>query len=223
MCQTVRGISVVRQKQQTFGVRIEPADVEEPLPAIGDEVAWVARPSGSDSVETTPRGLFSTEIRSGGRADRDPSTRITSRSGWTRTALLGDQVPLTSTRPSLIITSQAPPGSHPSRSQYLLQPYASQSTPNCQESIVEPARPAHRQARWLMSSELSRSRKLSKFVSSSLTSGRCGLAPAVRRGCAIPSVPGSTRVAKTTAPDSASCPASVIRPRATKCGSPRRR
>ena len=58
VCQTVREISVVGQNQQTFGVAIEPTDVEEPLPAISDEVRQC--PSGSDRVETTPRGLFST-------------------------------------------------------------------------------------------------------------------------------------------------------------------
>jgi hypothetical protein len=56
----VRELAVVGEQDQAGGVGVEPADVEEPLGPVLDEVLSVRRPSGSDIVETTPRGLFST-------------------------------------------------------------------------------------------------------------------------------------------------------------------
>ena len=56
----VREVAVVGEQDQPGGVGVEPADVEEPLRTVGDVVGQGGRPSGSDIVETTPRGLLST-------------------------------------------------------------------------------------------------------------------------------------------------------------------
>ena len=56
--QAVRQLTVVREEEKPFGLGVEPADVKQPLGALGDVVPTVGRPSGSLIVDSTPRGLF---------------------------------------------------------------------------------------------------------------------------------------------------------------------
>ena len=57
----LREVAVVGEQEQPLGVGVEPADVEEPLGPVGDEVARASGgPPGRPSCETTPRGLLST-------------------------------------------------------------------------------------------------------------------------------------------------------------------
>ena len=56
----LREVAVVGEQDQAGGVGVEPSDMEQPLGPVGHEILQVGRPSGSDIVDTTPRGLLST-------------------------------------------------------------------------------------------------------------------------------------------------------------------
>jgi hypothetical protein len=57
--QSVGEVAVVGEQQQTLGVGIQPADVEEPVLAIAPRKSEIdGRPNSSLIVETTPSGLL---------------------------------------------------------------------------------------------------------------------------------------------------------------------
>ena len=107
--QPVRELAVVGQQQQPLAVGVQPADVEQPLGPVGDQVADGRAGRGRRTSPTARRAACSARGRPGPSrtVTRSPSTWTTAVSGSTRMPMLAHPAPSTLTRPAAISSSQA--------------------------------------------------------------------------------------------------------------------
>ena len=122
--QPVRQLPVVGQEDQPLGVRVQPADVEEPLVAGPDVVPQVGPPPRVGHGAEDPQRLVERQVHvpAAGRPIRSPSTRMTAVAGSTRTPISRTIAPSTSTRPAAISSSHARRLADAGRGEHLLQP-----------------------------------------------------------------------------------------------------